>query len=132
MKKQQFELAELEYDSEENILYYRVKQDQIVDVNEIKEMLKYVQEFMGEYRHSAIIDFGGNLLSTEDARKIYADSSYIQKFRIADAFIVKSLAVRIVANFFINVTKPKVKTKLFTDERLAKNWLMRQNTLVNT
>jgi len=123
MKTKQFRLATLEYNEQKNILFYRVKQEQTVDVAEIKEMLEYVQEFMGSKKHFAVIDFGGNLTSSTEARQIYADAEYIQKWRIADAFLVKSLPVRLIANFFINVTKPKVKTKLFTDEAKAIEWL---------
>ncbi len=123
MRIKQFEFARLEYNESTNILIYRVKQGIVVDVHEISEMLKYVEEFMGYVHHYAVIDFGDNLLSTTEARKAYALSSYIQKYRIADAFLVKSLAVRLVANFFINVTKPKIRTKLFTSEAQALQWL---------
>ena len=126
MISKQYELAKLEYNEESNILVYRVKQDIVVDVHEISEMLKYVEEFMGPKRHYAIIDFGESLLSTSEARDRYAQSPYIQQYRIADAFLVRSLALRIVANFFIKVTRPKVKTKLFTDESAAIEWLQRQ------
>lgn len=123
MKTKDYRLATLEYDEQKNILYYRVKQDQVVDVAEIKEMLGDVQEFMGNVKHYAVVDFGGNLSSSTEARQIYADAEYIQKYRIADAFLVKSLPVRLIANFFINITKPKVNTKLFVDEAAAVNWL---------
>ncbi len=123
MKTKQYPLATLEYNEEKNILFYRVKQDQVVDVAEINEMLVYVQEFLGPKEHYAVVDFGGNLSSSTEARQIYADSEYIQKYRIADAFLVKSLPVRLIANFFINVTKPKVNTRLFTDEAKAVKWL---------
>ncbi len=129
MKVQKFEFATLEYDSAKNILFFRVKQDQEVDVKEMKEMLRYVEEFIGLKKHLAVIDFGGSLTSTFEARKIYAESKYIQKYRMADAFLVKSLAVRIVANFFIKVTKPKVITQLFTDENLAVEWLKKKSVL---
>ena len=118
-----YEFARLEYYSETNILFFRVKQDLEVDVEEIKEMLRYAEEVMGPKRHLAVIDFGVSVLSTSEARSLYAQSPYIQKYRIADAFIVKSLPLRIVANFFINVTRPKVRTRLFTDETLAIEWL---------
>ncbi len=130
MKTKQFPLALLEYDEEKNILFYRVKQDQVVDVAEINEMLQYVQEFMGPKKHYAVIDFGGNLTSSTEARQIYADAEYILNYRMADAFLVKSLPVRLIANFFINVTKPKVKTKLFTDENAAILWLESLKTTV--
>ena len=123
MRVKQYEFARLEYNESTNILIYRVKQDIVVDVYEINEMLKYVEEFMGYINHYAVIDFGDNLLSTSEARKAYALSPYIQKYRIADAFLVKSLAVRLVANFFINVTRPKTRTKLFTSETQALHWL---------
>ena len=123
MKTKQYPLATLEYNEVKNILFYRVKQDQVVDVAEIKEMLVYVQEFMGPKQHYAVVDFGGSLSSSTEARQIYADSEYIQKYRIADAFLVKSLPVRLIANFFINVTKPKVNTRLFTEEDKAVKWL---------
>lgn len=123
MKTKDYPLAKLEFDEQKNILFYRVKQDQVVDVAEIKEMLVYVQEFMGPVRHYAVIDFGGNLSSSTEARQVYADAEYLQKWRIADAFLVKSLPVRLIANFFIKVTKPKVNTRLFVDEEAAVNWL---------
>lgn len=123
MKTKTYRLATLEFDEQKNILYYRVKQEQIVDVPEIKEMLEYVQEFMGPVRHYAVIDFGGNLTSSTEARQIYADAEYIQKYRIADAFLVKSLPVRLIANFFIKVTRPKVNTRLFTEEEQVVKWL---------
>ncbi|MBN8692696.1 MAG: hypothetical protein J0L69_05840 [Bacteroidetes bacterium] len=123
MKVKKYPLATLEYDEQKNILYYRVEQDQVVEEYEIKEMLKYVEEFMGPKHHYAVIDFGGNLSSSPEARKAYADSPYINKWRIADAFLVQSLGVRIMANFFIKVNKPKVNTKLFTDEKEAVKWL---------
>ena len=123
MKTKEFRLATLQYNENANILYYRVKQDQAVDVAEIKEMLVNVEEFMGPVKHYAVIDFGGNLSSSTEARQIYADAEYIQNYRIADAFLVRSLPVRLIANFFINVTKPKVKTKLFTDESASVKWL---------
>jgi hypothetical protein len=123
MKTKDYPLAKLEFDEQKNILFYRIKQDQVVDVAEIREMLEYVQEFMGPVRHYAVIDFGGNLSSSTEARQVYADAEYLQKWRIADAFLVKSLPVRLIANFFIKVTKPKVTTRLFTDENAAVNWL---------
>ena len=123
MKIKEYPLATLQYDEEKNILFFRVKQDQVVDVAEMKEMILNVQEFLGPKEHYAVVDFGGNLSSSSEARDIYAKDEYILKYRIADAFLVKSLPVRLIANFFIKVTKPKVNTKLFTDEAHAVSWL---------
>ncbi len=118
-----YPLATLEYSPQKNILIYRVKQDITVDVEEIKEMISYVQEFMGETKHMALIDFGASVGSTTEGRKVYAESRYLLEHRMADAFLVKSLSMRLIANFFIRVTKPKIPTRLFTSEAEAIKWL---------
>lgn len=130
IKSYSYPLADLTYDEETNVLFFRVKQEIEVDVKEIQDMITYAKEVMGDKRHYCVVDFGSNVMSTTEARDVYAASDYIQKNRIADAFLVKSLALRLVANFFIQVTKPKVKTRLFTDETLALNWLLQQKDSV--
>lgn len=124
MRIKEFRLAILEFDEEKNILFYRVKQDIIIDVLEINEMIDYVTEFIGETKHYGLVDFGTSVGSTTEGRKSYAKSAYINKYRKADAFLVKSLAVRLIANFFIKVTRPEINTKLFTSEEQAIEWLM--------
>lgn len=121
-----YPLATLEMDKARNILFFRVKQDIEVDVPEIREMIRYAKEVAGERRHYAVIDFGASLGSTAEARAIYAADPFLQQYRIADAFLVKSLSVRLVANFFIKVTKPQVNTRLFSDEKAAVDWLLQQ------
>lgn len=123
LQTKEYPLATLEYSPEKNILIYRIKQDITVDVAEIKEMVGYVKEFMGETKHMAIVDFGVSLGSTPECRKVYAEFDYILNYRIADAFLVRSLSVRLIANFFIRVTKPKIPTRLFTSEAEAFKWL---------
>ena len=123
LRTKKYPLGTLEYLENDNILFYRVKQGIEIDIYEITEMIKYVEEFMGNKKHYAVVDFGSNVMSTTEARKVYADSKYIQTYRIADAFLVKSLPLRLVANFFINITKPKVVTQLFTNEESAIKWL---------
>ncbi len=120
-----FEFARLEYDPQTNILFFRVKQDIDVDVHVIEEMLRYAEEVMGAKRHLCLIDFGTSVNSSDEGRKRYANSPYIQKYRIADAFLVNSLSLRLVANFFIKITQPKVKTQMFTDEKPAIEWLIK-------
>lgn len=126
LKIHDFEYARLEVDSASNILFFRVKQDIDVDVHVIEEMLRYAEEVMGPKRHLCLVDFGTTVNSNDEGRKRYADSPYIQKYRIADAFLINSLALRLVANFFIQITQPKVKTRMFTDEKQAVNWLKSQ------
>lgn len=123
LQTKEYPLATLEYSPEKNILIYRVRQDITIDVVEIKEMIEYVKEFMGDKKHMALIDFGASVGSTTEGRKVYAESDYLLDNRIADAFLVRSLSMRLIANFFIRVTKPKIPTRLFTSEVEAFKWL---------
>jgi len=127
-KQHTYPLAQLEYDESINVLFFRVNQGIEVDVKEILEMITYAQEVMGEKKHYCVINFGSNVMSTSEAREVYAGSDYIKNNRIADAFVVDSLAVRLVANFFIRVTQPKVKTRLFTSESAAIEWLLQSKS----
>jgi hypothetical protein len=118
-----YPLAELEFDVVERILFFRMTQSIEVDVPEILEMIKYAKEVVGEIPHFGIVNFGSETSSTAEARKIYAESEYIKKCRLADAFVVQSLAVKLIANFFIRVTRPKVVTKMFNNETESLVWI---------
>ena len=41
----------------------------------------------------------------------------------ADAFVIKSMAQKILANFYIKINKPERPTKFFNDKDDAINWL---------
>ncbi|MBA4241150.1 MAG: hypothetical protein C0448_10505 [Sphingobacteriaceae bacterium] len=41
----------------------------------------------------------------------------------ADAFVIKSMAQKILANFYIKINKPERPTKFFNDKDEAINWL---------
>ncbi len=114
LRNKQYPLAELQFNEELNLLFLKIKQDINIDVDEINEMIDYVKEYVGNKKHFAIIDFGESVNSSNESRKVYAESEYLLEFRLADAFIVKSLPLKLVANFFIRVTQPRIKTKSFT------------------
>lgn len=122
-KVKKYPLARLEFDQVNMILFFRVNQDQFIDEDEMKEMLGYAEEFVGPVRHYALVDFGGSLSSTSEARKMYSEAPFILQYRIADAFLVNSLSVRMVANFFIKVTRPATPTRIFNTEAKAIEWL---------
>lgn len=42
----------------------------------------------------------------------------------ADAFVIKSLAQKILANFYFKIKKPERPTRFFNDIDEARNWLM--------
>ncbi len=45
-------------------------------------------------------------------------------YTIADAFVVKSLAQKILASFYLKFNKPPKPSKIFTNEKAALEWLL--------
>lgn len=45
-------------------------------------------------------------------------------FTLADAFVIHSVSQRILANFYLNISRPILPTKVFTDVSQAEDWLL--------
>ena len=118
----------LVYCEEENLLHVKVKPNTDFEYDLSKKIMQDVQDIVGERRHKAIIEMGEYNSSSDGSSKIYTENEYIKKYRLADAFIVKSLSVRLIVNFYITVCKPSIPTKAFRDLEKAKVWLRSINT----
>ncbi len=59
---------------------------------------------------------------TEQARD-YGSSEEGLRYSAAEAFVIKSLAHKLLANFYLKVNKPSVPTKFFGKKKDAENWL---------
>lgn len=71
-----------------------------------------------------IIDLRTNPTITSEARDFAAGNT--QSFISAYAILVDELAMKLVGNFFINFHKPEQPTKIFTNEKEARKWLLQQ------
>lgn len=60
---------------------------------------------------------------TPDARK-YSATRDSGKYTLASAVMVKTLASRILLNFYLNINKPIIPTKGFLSEKEAYDWLL--------
>lgn len=60
---------------------------------------------------------------TAEARK-FMSNSLNTNYVIAEAFIIHSLAQRLLASFFIKIDKPKLPTKFFNKREEAIEWLL--------
>ena len=66
--------------------------------------------------------FGDRTVPSRDARN-YCISEMGSRYKMAEAIVVKSLSQKMVFNFMINVERPTVRTKLFTNKEDAHVWL---------
>lgn len=61
-----------------------------------------------------------------EARLFIAQGTHID-FIKAEAYVLHSLAQKLIATFFIRVDKPKVPTNFFTKKEEAEKWLLKFN-----
>ena len=60
---------------------------------------------------------------TNDARSFSASKEGL-RFSLAEALVVKTLAQRLVVNFYLKINKPSVPSKAFDSEESAIEWLL--------
>lgn len=116
-------LADYEY--ENFILVVKPKADLFLDAPEMKAMLQEAVAFTGYEKYYALIDTTEHVDSSAEARNYYAKSE-LTKYRLADAFVIGSLATRLVTNFYFAINKPTVPSKMFNNKKEAMNWLLEQ------
>jgi hypothetical protein len=57
-----------------------------------------------------------------DVMRYVSDNEYVQ-YQKANAILIRGLAQRLIANFYLRVFKPKTPTRVFTDYNEAQAWL---------
>lgn len=107
---------------EDEILFVKMKEGVNLGQPEMEELLKQAVELTMPNKYFAIVDMTASYDSTLEARNFYAESDY-SKYRYADAFIVNSLPMRLLVNFFIAFNKPKIPSKMFNNEESALDWI---------
>ncbi|HRE75153.1 MAG TPA: hypothetical protein PK798_08550 [Flavobacteriales bacterium] len=107
---------------EEGILEIRINPYHITTSDDLRFLHKLKGGKGGGKKYPNLIVMGFHSSADHTARAFSA-SEESQAYRKADAFVISSLAQRIIANFYIKVQRPKVPTRFFNNEELALNWL---------
>jgi len=105
-----------------DVVTAEVKENVEISVKSMNELLQEAVRLAGFKKYFVIVDVRAGFHSEADVRDYYADNEYA-KYRYADAFVVKSLAARLIVNFYISVNKPSIPTKTFTDPAQATQWI---------
>ena len=115
--------AKLEY-YENGLLVVTLKDDLELTLEHIIEQREAAFSLTGKAKHVVLAIAGQRTSATEEARKYAA--SFVPEGRVAEAIIVRSLPVRLLANFYMKFHKPGLLTKLFEDDAEAICWLEEQ------
>lgn len=113
----------------------RLRNDEIVQVNfgddidldakESNEIVEAIGKLAGG-RKMLILNISGVNTSASSAARSHSASEDGCRFTIADAFVTKSLAQKLLGNFYLNFHKPPVPTRIFDDIERAEDWLKSQ------
>jgi hypothetical protein len=107
---------------EEDVLIVKMKPNIDIGESELTELFNLSNELADFKKRFVVIDTRENFNSNSDIRILYSDDNFI-KYRYADAFIVNSLPMRLLVNFYISFNKPKIPTKMFNNKENAFEWI---------
>jgi len=106
----------------DRIVHVYYKENVTIDVGLQTIMLQLFRDITDNLKANFIFEADEGFVLTKEARE---NAKFLEKDTpvSASAIIVKNLASRIVANFFVKVNKPTIKYKLFSNIKEAAAWL---------
>jgi len=108
---------------EENPVIIKVesKEGEFIDAEDVAAMREANLKLSEGEPYYVLLDTSNGYANADpDANKLFAAKEFSGK---GIAIIAKSLATKIVSNFFIRFNKPYTPTKVFTNELDAINWI---------
>lgn len=97
-------------------------EDLTYDVEHLFEMNTATSRLVNKQRVPVLFLVGKNTTITQDAMK-YGATEEATQFSAAEAYVIHSIAQKILANFYLRIHKPPVPTKFFDDRAAAEAWL---------
>lgn len=107
---------------ENNIIYVHVNNDADIDVEQVSQIRETNEKLANGTNYVVLFEIAEFAFVSKEARE-YGGENKLGELRKAMAIVVKSMAHRLLANFFINVNKPPTPTKVFNDKEKALEWL---------
>ena len=113
---------------EDGILLIEIKPDKEFTVFDFNELVAAAKDIGNGQKFLNLIIVGDNTLPDNEAR-VASCSKAGSIYKIADVFVINSLAQTLVANFYMKFNKPFVPTRFFKNKGDAIIWLKEQNNL---
>jgi hypothetical protein len=97
--------------------------------NELNVTLEMAQQITAEVEkyfgatELAVVHSAGTLTTIEPGVREYLSSNARYAHKVAEAIVVKNLGQRIIANFYLRISRPACPTEVFTTEEEAITWV---------
>jgi hypothetical protein len=105
-----------------DILEVTINQDESFEIEDARELFETAGVIGEGKKFKNLIIVGDRTIPSAEARS-FSTSKEVSEYRIADAFVVNSLAQKIIGNFMVIVQNLHTPTKLFSDKASALKWL---------
>jgi len=116
---------------DDNTLRIEYKPDAYIDVAEFEENRQAYRRLMKTEKVFIITIANQGAESSPEVRKLFSTPER-SAFKFAEAFVISSLAQRIIASFVIRVQKPAHPIAFFNSEKDAMKWLDEQKIKMGT
>ena len=104
------------------VLVIRYEDELVVNLEMAKQITFEVARFFGE-TELGVVHAAGSLTTIEPEVREYLASNSRYAHKVAEAFVVKNLGQRILANFYLRISRPGCPTEVFTTEEEAIKWV---------
>jgi hypothetical protein len=94
----------------------------VLGLQECLDLMDAYEQILEKKRYPLLHIAGDYMQVTEEARN-YGASEEGLRFSAAEAFVINSLAHKLLANFYMKINKPSVPTKFFSKKEDAEEWL---------
>ncbi len=116
-------------DLKRNVVYINITEDVAFNLEMGKELFYKVFEFFPTQKVYVIINISERTQVDASVLDFIASEERFLKV-CSDAFIITSLALKLVSNFYLKIKKPKIKTKVFNDIQEAFYWTLEQQRIL--
>ena len=106
----------------DGIMYVRISSEKKETVELVKEMVNKMGEMVNYQQVPLLARHEEFALPGKENREYWAKKESCP-YSKADAFMINSLALQLIANFYLSFNKPERPTRMFTNEVEAVKWL---------
>ncbi len=99
-----------------------LKKSSLIDLQECRDVMNAYEQLLEKKKYPLLHVVEDYVQVTNDARN-FGSSEEGLRFSAAEAFVINSLAHKLLANFYLRVNKPSVPTKFFSNKADAEFWL---------
>jgi hypothetical protein len=107
---------------EDGIVEVLFKESSRIGIDECLELINSYKLIL-KFKKYPLLHIVENYVTFEKSAREFSASAEGLQFSLAEAYVITSLAHKLVANFYLKVNKPPVPTKFFRNRREAEKWL---------